>query len=83
MRSFFVYKAVFEIAQSNFQMVNSNDTVLKKIISGDESWVYGYYSETKQFTVEALHRQDQKKHVSHNNVAYFFDCEGVVHYEYQ
>ncbi|XP_018373096.1 PREDICTED: putative uncharacterized protein FLJ37770 [Trachymyrmex cornetzi] len=35
-------KLRLEIAQDNLEMVNNDDTVLKKVITGDESWVYGY-----------------------------------------
>ena len=31
-----------EIVQDNLEMVNNDDTVLKKVITGDKSWVYGY-----------------------------------------
>ena len=41
-------KLRLEIAQDNLEMVNNDDTVLKKVITGDESWVYGYGPETKQ-----------------------------------
>ena len=34
-------KLSLEIAQDNLEMVNNDDTVLKKVITGDESWVYG------------------------------------------
>ncbi|GFV08513.1 histone-lysine n-methyltransferase setmar-like protein [Trichonephila clavipes] len=37
-----------EIAQDNLEMINSDENFLKKIITGDETWVYGYDSETKQ-----------------------------------
>ena len=36
-----------QIAQENLEMVNNNENILKKIITGDESWVYGYDPETK------------------------------------
>ncbi|GFX99867.1 histone-lysine n-methyltransferase setmar-like protein [Trichonephila clavipes] len=37
-----------EIAQDNLEMINSDENFLKKIITGDETWVYGYDPETKQ-----------------------------------
>ena len=37
-----------EIAQDNLEMVSDDANVLKKVITGDESWVYGYDPETKQ-----------------------------------
>ena len=37
-----------ESAQDNLEMVSDDENVLKKVITGDESWVYGYDPETKQ-----------------------------------
>ncbi|GFT88999.1 protein GVQW3 [Trichonephila clavipes] len=37
-----------EIAQDNLEMINSDENFLKKIITGDKTWVYGYDPETKQ-----------------------------------
>ena len=31
----------FEIIQDNLKIVNNDENILKKIITGDESWVYG------------------------------------------
>ena len=38
-----------EIAQDNLEMVGDDENVLKKVIAGDELWVYGHDPETKQF----------------------------------
>ena len=37
-----------EISQDNLEMVSDDENVLKKVIAGDESWVYGYDPETEQ-----------------------------------
>ena len=37
-----------EIAQDNLEIVSDDENVVKKVITGDESWVYGYDPETKQ-----------------------------------
>ena len=37
-----------EIAYDNLEMVSDDENVLKKVITGDESWVYGYDPETKK-----------------------------------
>ena len=60
-----------EIAQDNLEMVSDDENVLKKVITGDESWIFGYDSETKQ-------QHSQWKSM----LIIFFDCEGVVHYEF-
>ena len=70
-------------------MVNNNDTVLKKVITGDESWVYGYDPETKQQSSQWKYPDEprpKKARQSRSNVKLmlivFFDYEGVVHHEY-
>ena len=78
-----------EIAQDNLGMVNNDDTVLKKVITGDESWVYGYDPETKQQSSQ-WKRPDEprpkKARQSHSSVKsmliVFFHYESVVHHEY-
>ena len=78
-----------EIAQDMLTTFNDNPDLLKKIITGDESWVYGYDSETKAQSLQWKRpkSQDRKKarQVRLNmkvllNV--FFDCNGVVHHEF-
>ena len=54
-----------EIAQDNLEMVSDDENVLKKVITGDESWVYRYDPETKQQSSQ-WKRPDEprpKKHV--------------------
>ena len=78
-----------EIAQDNLEMVSDDENVLKKVITGDESWVYGYDPETKQQSSQ-WKRPDEprpkkarqsRSHVK-SMLIIFFDCEGVVHYEF-
>ena len=68
-----------EIVQDNLEMVSDDENVLKKVITGDESWVYGYDPETKKtiFTVEASRRATVEKSTSKSepcqvNADYFF-----------
>lgn len=79
----------FEIAQDNLEMVNNDENMLKKIITGDESWVYGYDPETKQQSSQWKHASSprpKKARQSRSNIKsmliVFFDYEGVVHHEY-
>ena len=37
-----------EIDQDNLEMISDDENVLKKVITDDESWVYGCDPETKQ-----------------------------------
>ena len=78
-----------EIAQDNLEIVNNDDTVLKKVITGDESWVYGYDSVTKQQSSQWKcpdEPRPRKARQCRSNVKsmliVFFDYEGVVHHEY-
>ena len=54
-----------EIAQDNLEMASDDENVLKKVITGDESWVYGYDPETKQKSSQWKRPDDhgRKKHV--------------------
>ena len=55
-----------DIAQELLTTFNNNPDLLKKIITDDESWVYGYDIETKaQFhpNGSAKKSQDRKNHV--------------------
>ena len=70
-------------------MVSNDENVLKKVITGDESWVYGYDPETKQ-QYSQRKRPDEprpkkarqsRSHVK-SMLIIFFDCEGVVYYEF-
>ena len=78
-----------EIAQDNLEKVSDDENVLQKVITGDESWVYGYGPETKQQSSQ-WKRPDEprpkksRQSRSHVNLMLiiFFDCKGVVHYEF-
>ena len=78
-----------EIAQDNLEMVSDDEKVLKKVMTGDESWVYGYDPETKQQSSQwkrldeprPKKARQSRSHVK-SMVIIFFDCEGVVHYEF-
>ena len=56
---------LFQVAEDSLEMVANDENGLKKIITGDESWVYGYDPEKKT----SLHSgsfhpsHDRKKHV--------------------
>ena len=78
-----------EIAQDNWEMVSDDENVLKKAITGDESRVYGYDPETKQQFSQWIRpdkprpkkARQSRSHVK-SMLIFFFDCEGVVHYEF-
>ena len=70
-------------------MFSDDENVLKKVITGDESWVYGYDSETKQQSSQwkrpdeprTKKTRQSRSHVK-SMLIIFFDCEGVAHYEF-
>ena len=71
------------------EIASDDGNVLKKVITGDESWVNGYDPETKQQSSQ-WKRPDEprpkKARQSRSHVKsiliIFFDCEGVMHYEF-
>lgn len=72
------------------QATSENDPdFLKKIITGDESWVYGYDPETKAQSSEWIAPgtpRPKKARRSRSNIklmlTVFFDHQGIVHHEY-
>jgi histone-lysine N-methyltransferase SETMAR len=71
------------------ECVEKDRTFIAKIITGDESWVYGYDPETKaqssQWTCPSSPRPKKARQVRSNvkvMLTVFFDQEGIVHHEY-
>ena len=70
-------------------MVSDDENVLKKVITGDESWVYGHDPETKQQSSQwkrpdepRLKKARQSRSHVKSMLIIFFDFEGFVHYEF-
>jgi hypothetical protein len=68
---------------------DNDDNFLKDIITGDETWVYGYDVETKvqssQWVSNTSPRPKEERQVRSNvkvMLTVFFDSEVVVHYEF-
>jgi len=62
---------------------------MTSVITGDESWVYGYDPETKQMSSEwktasspGPKKARQVKSNVNNMLIAFFDIDGLVHHEY-
>ena len=51
-----------DIAQEMLKTFNDDPDLLKMVITGDESWMYGYDIETKAQSSQ-WKSQDRKKHV--------------------
>ena len=77
------------IAQKMLNDVNDDPDLLKKVITGDESWVYGYDVETKAQSSQWKHTESprpKKPRQVRSNVkvllTVFFDCHGAVHQKF-
>lgn len=77
------------IAQELLNDVNDDPSLLERVITGDETWVYGYDVETKAQSSTWKHstspRAKKARQVRSNVkvlLTVFFDCRGVVHHEF-
>jgi histone-lysine N-methyltransferase SETMAR len=71
------------------QCAENDVTFLPSIITGDESWVYGYDPETKQMSsqwkISSLPWSKKARRVqsiAKTMLIAFFDAEGLVHHEF-
>jgi len=71
------------------QEAESDETFMGQIITGNETWVYGYDPETKHQSsqwksADSLRPKKARQMRSKMKVMLivFFDMEGIVHYEY-
>ena len=78
-----------DIAQDMLNCANSDSDFMKTIITGDETWVYGYDPETKFQSSQWKHHtspRPKKARQVRSNVKVmltcFFDSNGIVHHEY-
>ena len=77
-----------EISQELLANPNGNENFLKNIITGDETWVYGYDVETKMRSSQWMGKRvsstkQARMSWSKNKVllVVFFDWKGIVHHE--
>ena len=82
-------EAFQKVAQDLLDTTSTDPEFLNTVITGDESWVYGYDLETKAQSLQWKHpksprlkkvRQVQSKIKVMLTV--FFDIHGIVHHEY-
>jgi len=78
-----------EVSQDMLDYANSDPEFLNIVITGDESWVYGYNPETKAQASQWQHstslRPKKARQVRSNikvMLTVFFDSHGVVHHQY-
>ena len=82
-------KVAWTWTQEMLTTFNDDSDLLKKVITGDESWVYGYDIETKALTSQCKSLEEPKpKKVCQRRsnvkvlLCVFFDCNGKVHHEF-
>ncbi|XP_077496550.1 histone-lysine N-methyltransferase SETMAR-like [Amblyomma americanum] len=78
-----------KVSQAMLDFTNSDPDFMNTIITGDESWVFGYDPETKSQSSQWKHstspRPKKTRQVRSNvkvMLSAFFDSRGVVHHEY-
>ena len=78
-----------EISEDMLDVANHDPEFIKTIITGDETWVYGYDPETKFQSSQWKHPESprpKKARQVRSNVKVmltcFFDSRGIVHHEY-
>ena len=78
-----------EISQELLANANGNENFLKNIITGDETWVYGYDAETKMQWSQWMGKgfpRPKKARISRSKIkvmlVVFFDWKGIVHHEF-
>ena len=78
-----------KIAQNLFDCANNDSDVMKTIITGDETWVYGYDPETKFQSSQWKHHtspRSKKARKVRSNVKVMLTCfiysSVIVHHEY-
>ena len=77
------------VAEEMISEAQSDPTFMKRIITGDETWVYEFDMEAKQQSSEWRFEDEPKPKKSRQSrskvkvmLTVFFDCQGVVHHEY-
>ena len=78
-----------EVVQESLNELNDDAELLKRIMKGDERWVYGYDIETKSQSSQWRHssspRPKKARQVRSNvkvMLTVFFDFNGIVHHEF-
>jgi hypothetical protein len=79
----------FEVAWDMMECTNGDPEFLKNVITGDETWVYGYDSKMKVQLSQWKHSSSPKTKKAQRVrskvkvlLTIFFDCPGIVHHSY-
>ncbi|KAJ4445373.1 hypothetical protein ANN_07178 [Periplaneta americana] len=78
-----------DVAQDLLDTANTDPGFLNTVITGDESWVYGYDPETKRQSSQWKHPESPRPKKARQvrskikvMLTVFFDVRGIVHHEY-
>ncbi|UYV78890.1 hypothetical protein LAZ67_17000157 [Cordylochernes scorpioides] len=79
-----------ETASLNLEATTDDPELLKRVITGDETWIYGFDSETTQQASEWRFKNEPKPKKARKApskvkvmLTVFFDYQGIVHHEFQ
>ncbi|UYV71902.1 hypothetical protein LAZ67_9001005 [Cordylochernes scorpioides] len=79
-----------ETASLNLEATTDDPEFLKKVITGDETWIYGFDSKTTQQASEWRFKNEPRPKKARKApskvkvmLTVFFDYQGIVHYEFQ
>ncbi|UYV63544.1 SEC14L2 [Cordylochernes scorpioides] len=82
--------ALKKTASLNLEATTDDPELLKRVITGDETWIYGFHSETTQQASEWRFKNEprpKKARMAPSQVKVmlmvFFDYQGIVHHEFQ
>jgi hypothetical protein len=70
------------------EKANEDQTFISRIITGNESWIYGYDPETATIVTEPTIIKSKKGaagpefNEEHASCCCFFDVKGIVHHEF-
>ena len=78
-----------EISQELLANANGNENFLKNIITGNETWVYGYDVETKMHSSQWMGKGSPRPKIARMSwseikvtLVVLFDWKGTVHHEF-
>ncbi|UYV74404.1 hypothetical protein LAZ67_11003429 [Cordylochernes scorpioides] len=79
-----------ETASLNLEVTTDDPELLKRVITGDETWIYGFDSETTQQASEWRFKNEPRPKKASKApskvkvmLMVFFDYQGIVHHEFQ
>ncbi|UYV75224.1 hypothetical protein LAZ67_12002973 [Cordylochernes scorpioides] len=79
-----------ETASLNLEATTDDPELLKRVITGDETWIYGFDSETTQQASEGRFKNEPRPKKARKApskvkviLTVFFDYQGIVHHEFQ